>query len=392
VSGNNKGRKQSGVRRIILFAVCLVVAIAPLYWWGERRGPEPARAAAPTPSVAVGAGQVARHDVPIYVSGLGTVQAVATVAIRSQVDGKIQDVLFTEGQRVKKGDVLVTIDPRLFQAALDQAKAKKAQDEAQLISAQKDLDRFSALVLKSFASQQNVDQQQAKVDQLKAAIIADDGAIESAQTQLDYTVITAPTDGRVGVRQIDAGNIVHASDQAALVVLTQNQPSTALFTLPARLLEDVRDAMKRGPVEVLAYDQDDKRLLSKGKLLLVDNIIDQATATIRLKAIFANEDDALWSGEFVNIHVLLDTKHNVLTIPSPAVQRGPNGLYAWVVTPAGTAEIRQFEAGPTSENLTIVESGLEEGERVVTDGHYKLRQNIPVTVTTPKVAGNGGLS
>jgi membrane fusion protein, multidrug efflux system len=392
VSGNNKGRKQFGVRRIILFAVCLVVAIAPLYWWGERRGPEPAHAAVPTPSVAVGAAQVARHDVPIYVSGLGTVQAVATVAIRSQVDGKIQEVLFTEGQHVKKGDVLVTIDPRLFQAALDQAKAKKAQDEAQLISAQKDLDRYSALVVKSFASQQNVDQQQAKVDQLKAAIIADEGAIESAQTQLDYTVITAPTDGRVGVRQIDAGNIVHASDQAALVVLTQNQPSTALFTLPARLLEDVRDAMKRGPVEVLAYDQDDKRLLSKGKLLLVDNIIDQATATIRLKAIFGNEDDALWSGEFVNIHVLLDTKHNVLTIPSPAVQRGPNGLYAWVVTHEGKAEIRPFQAGPTSEKLTIVESGLEEGERVVTDGHYKLRQNIPVTVTTPKVAGNGGLS
>jgi membrane fusion protein, multidrug efflux system len=393
VSTNKKVSKQSGSRRIILFAGCLVVAIAPLYWWGERRGPEPAHAAtAAVPSVAVSAASAARHDVPIFVSGLGTVQAVATVAIRSQVDGKIQEVLFTEGQRVKKGDVLVKIDPRLFQAALDQAKAKKAQDEAQLISAQKDLDRFSALVAKSFASQQNVDQQQAKVDQLKASIVADDGAIESAQTQLDYTIITAPTDGRVGVRQVDAGNIVHASDQASLVVLTQNQPSTALFTLPARLLEDVRDAMKRGSVEVLAYDQDDKRLLSKGSLLLVDNIIDQATATIRLKAIFANEDDALWSGEFVNIHVLLDTKHDVLTIPSIAVQRGPDGLYAWVVTGQGTAEIRPLKVGPTADKLTIVESGLEEGERVITDGHYKLRQKIPVTITSPRVAGNGDLS
>jgi len=376
----------------MLFAVCLLVAVAPLYWWQQRPGPDPARAAARPPSVAVGAAQVARHDVPIYVSGLGTVQAVATVAIRSQVDGKIQEVLFTEGQHVKKGDVLVKIDPRLFQAALDQAAAKKAQDEAQLISAQKDLDRFSALVVRSFASQQNVDQQQAKVDQLKAAIVADQGAIESAQTQLDYTIITAPTDGRVGVRQIDAGNIVHASDQAALVTLTQNQPSTALFTLPARLLDDVRDAMKRGPVEVLAYDQDDKRLLSNGSLLLVDNIIDQATATIRLKAIFANEDEALWSGEFVNIHVLLDTRRNVLTVPAAAVQRGPNGLYAWIVTQAGNAEMRPLTVGPTANKLTIVESGLEEGERVVTDGHYKLRQNIPVTITAPQLAGNGNLS
>jgi len=392
VTRDDKGGKKPGGRRVLLFGGCLLVAIAPLYWFTEQRSSNSAGATPRAPAVAVAATAVTRNDVPVYVGGLGTVQAFATVAIRSQVDGKIQEVLFTEGQHVKKGDVLIKIDPRLFQAALDQAKAKKAQDEAQLISAQKDLDRFSTLVVKNFASQQNVDQQQAKVDQLKASLAADDGAIESAQTQLDYCIITAPTDGRVGVRQVDAGNIVHASDQAALVVLTQNQPSAVLFTLPARLLDNVRDAMKRGPVEIQAFDQDNKRLLSSGTLLLVDNIIDQTTATIRLKAIFANQDEALWSGEFVNARVLLDTRRNALTIPTAAVQRGPQGLFTWVITPEGNAEMRAVKAGPTTNDITVVESGLADGDRVVTDGQYKLKQNIPVTVTTPKLAGSGDVS
>jgi membrane fusion protein, multidrug efflux system len=392
VSRDRKTGKPRGGRRVVIFAGVLLVAVAPLYWFAERRGPNPATATPRAPGVAVSAATATRNDVPVYASGLGTVQAIATVAIRSQVDGKIQEVLFTEGQHVKKGDVLVKIDPRLFQAALDQAKAKKAQDEAQLISAQKDLDRFSTLVSKNFASQQNVDQQQAKVDQLKASMVADEGAIESAQTQLDYCMITAPTDGRVGVRQVDAGNIVHASDQAALVVLTQNQPSAALFTLPARLLDNVRDAMKRGPVTVTAYDQDDKRLLSTGTLLLVDNMIDQATATIRLKAIFTNQDEALWSGEFVNVRVLLDTRRNSLTIPTAAIQRGPQGLFTWVVTSEGTAEMRALKAGPASGDVTVVESGLTDGDRVVTDGQYKLKQNAPVTISTPQLAGSGDVS
>jgi len=396
VSTDKKVSKAGGGRRVVLFVGILAIAVAPLYWFAERRGPDSAVAVAtPTPSapgIPVSAAAATRNDVPVYASGLGTVQAIATVAIRSQVDGKIQEVLFTEGQHVKKGDVLVKIDPRLFQAALDQAKAKKAQDDAQLISAEKDLDRFSTLVVKNFASQQNVDQQQAKVDQLKASVVADEGAIESAQTQLDYCIITAPTDGRVGVRQIDAGNIVHASDQSPLVVLTQNQPSAVIFTLPARMLDAVRDAMKRGSVEVQAFDQDNKRLLSTGTLLLVDNIIDQATATIRLKAVFDNQDEALWSGEFVNARVLIETRRNSLTIPTAAIQRGPQGLFTWVVTPEGNAEMRAVKAGPASGNVTIVESGLTDGERVVTDGHYKLKQNAPVTITTPRLAGSGDLS
>jgi membrane fusion protein, multidrug efflux system len=335
---------------------------------------------------------VGRQDVPIYLTGLGTVQASFTVGIHSQVDGKLQEVLFTEGQHVKKGDVLAKIDPRLFQAALDQAKAKKAQDQAQLTSAEKDLARSKTLVLSNITSQQIVDQQQAKVDQLKAAIAADEAMIQTAQTQLEYTTITAPSDGRMGVRLVDPGNIVHANDQGSLATLVLTQPTAVMFTLPARYLDDVRDAMARGPVEVTAYDQDNRRALATGKLLLVDNVIDQATATIRLKAMFPNEDEKLWPGEFVNAHVLLDTRGNAVVVPSAAVQRGPQGLFVWTVTAKNLAEPRPIEVGPTYEGLTVVASGLSGGERIVTDGQYKLQRDAPVTVTSPPMAGAGGNS
>ena len=335
---------------------------------------------------------VGRQDVPIYLTGLGTVQASFTVGIHSQVDGKLQEVLFTEGQHVKKGDVLAKIDPRLFQAALDQAKAKKAQDQAQLTSAEKDLARSKTLVLSNITSQQIVDQQQGKVDQLKAAIAADEAMIQTAQTQLEYTTITAPSDGRMGVRLVDPGNIVHANDQGSLATLVLTQPSAVMFTLPARYLDDVRDAMARGPVEVTAYDQDNRRALATGKLLLVDNMIDQATATIRLKAMFPNEDEKLWPGEFVNAHVLLDTRGNAVVVPSAAVQRGPQGLFVWTVTAKNLAEPRPIEVGPTYEGLTVVASGLSGGERIVTDGQYKLQRDAPVTVTSPPMAGAGGNS
>jgi multidrug efflux system membrane fusion protein len=335
---------------------------------------------------------VGRQDVPIYLNGLGTVQASFTVGIHSQVDGKLQEVLFTEGQHVKKGDVLAKIDPRLFQAALDQAKAKKAQDQAQLTSAEKDLARSKTLVLSNITSQQIVDQQQAKVDQLKAAIAADEAMIQTAQTQLEYTTITAPSDGRMGVRLVDPGNIVHANDQGSLATLVLTQPTAVMFTLPARYLDDVRDAMARGPVEVTAYDQDNRRALATGKLLLVDNVIDQATATIRLKAMFPNEDEKLWPGEFVNAHVLLDTRGNAVVVPSAAVQRGPQGPFVWTVTAKNLAEPRPIEVGPTYEGLTVVASGLSGGERIVTDGQYKLQRDAPVTVTSPPMAGAGGNS
>jgi len=292
---------------------------------------------------------------------------------------------------MKAGDVLAKIDPRLFQAALDQANAKKSQDEAQLVSAQKDLVRFTTLAVKSFETQQNVDQQQAKVDGFKAAIAADKAAIESAQTQLDYTTITAPIGGRVGFRQVDVGNIVHASDTTPLVVLTQTQPATVIFTLPESFLDDVRDATTRGPVEVTAYDQNNVRMLGTGKILLIDAIIDQATATIRLKALFPNADEKLWPGEFVNVRVLIDTQQNVIAIPASAVQRGPNGFYAWAITGGNKAEMRALMTGATTNDITIVTSGVKEGDRLVIEGQYKLQPDSVVTVTPPRsVATNTG--
>ena len=247
-------------------------------------------------------------------------------------------------------------------------------------------------MLSNITSQQIVDQQQAKVDQLKAAIAADEAMIQTAQTQLEYTTITAPSDGRMGVRLVDPGNIVHANDQGSLATLVLTQPTAVMFTLPARYLDDVRDAMARGPVEVTAYDQDNRRALATGKLLLVDNVIDQATATIRLKAMFPNEDEKLWPGEFVNAHVLLDTRGNAVVVPSAAVQRGPQGLFVWTVTAKNLAEPRPIEVGPTYEGLTVVASGLSGGERIVTDGQYKLQRDAPVTVTSPPMAGAGGNS
>jgi multidrug efflux system membrane fusion protein len=336
--------------------------------------------------VPVSVAVASRQDVPVYLTGLGTAQALFTVAIHAQVDGKLQDVFFKEGQKVKKGDVLAKIDPRLYQAALDQAKARKAQDDAALVSAQKDLDRFQALVLKKFETQQNVDQQQAKVDQAKAAIAADQAAIETAQTNFDYTDIVAPTDGRMGVRMVDPGNIVHASDQGAIAILTQTQPSTVLFTLPAQTLDSVREAIARGTVEVTAYDRDNARLLSTGTLATIDNLIDQTTATYRLKAVFKNEDEKLWPGEFVNARLLLDVRKDVVVIPPVAVQRGPHGLFTWVVKQDGTVEPRPIKTSTTTSDHTIVEAGVNDGERVVTDGQYKLQTNAPVTITQPAAA------
>jgi multidrug efflux system membrane fusion protein len=359
----------------------LAAGAGGVYWM--RRGSEKPAAAAPA-AIPISVAIAARQDVPIYASGLGTVQALNTVPVHSQVDGKLIQVLFTEGQHMNAGDVLAKIDPRLFQAALDQATAKKSQDEAQLVSAQKDLVRFTTLAVKSFETQQNVDQQQAKVDGFKAAIAADKAAIESAQTQLDYTTITAPIDGRVGFRQIDVGNIVHASDTTPLVVLTQTQPAAVIFTLPESFLDDVRDAMTRGPVEVTAYDQNNVRMLGTGKILLIDAIIDQATATIRLKALFPNADEKLWPGEFVNVRVLIDTQQNVIAIPASAVQRGPNGFYAWAITGGNKAEMRPLETGATTNDVTIVTSGVKEGDRLVIEGQYKLQPDSVVTITPPR--------
>jgi membrane fusion protein, multidrug efflux system len=333
------------------------------------------------PPVPVTVADVSQHDMPVYLDGLGTVQASNTVAVHSQVDGKLQSVNFVEGQRVKAGDVLAIVDPRPFQAALDQAKAKKAQDEAQLVSDAKDLARFQDLMKKGAGTAQAVDQQQAKVDALKATIASDQAGIENAETQLSYATITAPIDGRVGFRLVDAGNIVHAGDQTPITVLTGLTPTMVIFTLPQRNLPAVQDAMAKGEVQVTALDQDNTHELGQGKLLLIDNQIDQTTSTIRLKASFPNKDERLWPGEFVHARVLIETLKDAVTIPSAAVQRNPQGLLAWVIKPDNTAENRPITGGPTLNDMTVVKSGLKSGEQVVVSGQFRLRPGVKVQPT-----------
>lgn len=383
----NVADKQISIRRrgklAITIAGLVILAVAGLFFWNASRNANFKQSKQLPSPVPVSIAVAKRQDLSMYVTGLGTVQASATVAIHSQVDGKLQDVLFADGQHVEKGDVLAKIDPRLFQAALDGARAKKAQDAALLVAAEKDLARFRTLVQNNAQTQQNVDQQQAKVNQLKASIAADDAAIETAQTQLAYTTITAPSDGLIGIRQIDPGNLIHASDSQPIATLIRIRPCAVLFTLPSRFLDDVRDALARGKVEVTAFDQDDRRALSTGRLLLVGDAINPTTDTIRLKAIFSNEDERLWPGEFVNARLLIRTLSNALVIPTTAVQRGPQGLFAWIVTPKQTAEPRSIKVGPAASDLTAITSGLGDGEHVVTDGQYKLKRNAPVHVTSP---------
>jgi membrane fusion protein, multidrug efflux system len=359
----------------LMLAVVFVVDQKP-----EESANAPAKAhqAAPVP---VTVAEVSQHDAPVYLDGLGTVQASNTVAVHSQVDGKLQSVNFVEGQRVKAGDVLAIADPRPFQAALDQAKAKKAQDEAQLVSDAKDLARFQDLMKKGAGTAQAVDQQQAKVDALKATIASDQAGIENAETQLSYATITAPIDGRVGFRLVDAGNIVHAGDQTPITVLTGLTPTMVIFTLPQRNLPAVQDAMAKGEVQVAALDQDNTHELGQGKLLLIDNQIDQTTSTIRLKASFPNKDERLWPGEFVHARVLIETLKDAVTIRSAAVQRNSQGLLAWVIKPDNTVENRPIIGGPSLNDMTVVKSGLKPGEQVVVSGQFRLRPGVKVQPT-----------
>jgi membrane fusion protein, multidrug efflux system len=372
-----QGRK---LRRIVYVAaglavVALVAGVAVSRLKGTAR-------AAPTPSVPVVATAAGQRDVPIYSDALGTVLALNTVSIRAQVTGQIVSINFRQGQDVRAGEVLAKIDPAPFQASLDQAMAKKAQDQAQLIDAEKDLARFKTLVVKDAETQQNVDSQQAKVDQFKAMIAGDQGAIEAAQTQLNYTTITAPIDGVVGFRQIDIGNIIHTTDANPLTVLTQIKPCVAIFTLPQDALGPVREAMLRGSVEVLAFDQNDAEQIAQGHLLLIDNQIDQSTSTIRLKAEFPNQDERLWPGEFVHVRILLTTRKDAVTIPPVAVQRGPDGLYVWVIKPDNTVQLRPINAQTVDDKTAIVSKGLSAGERVVVDGQSRLDEGTHVNIRT----------
>jgi len=373
-------------RQIFFMAAGIALASFAAFVIFWRHTTTQAAQPAAAPAVPVVVSEAAQRDVPIYYHALGTVYALNTVAIRAQVNGQIISIDFRQGQDVRKGDVLAKIDPAPFKAALDQTVSKKSEDEAQLIDAEKDLARYKVLVLKDFETQQNVDAQQAKVDQTKATIDADQAAIEAAQTQLNYATIVAPIDGVVGFRQVDIGNIAHINDVNPLTVLTQIKPCTVIFTLPQSDLGPVREAMLRGDVSVLAYDQDDKTRLAEGKLLLINNQIDQSTSTIQLKAEFPNTDERLWPGEFVRIRILITTRKDAVTIPAIALQRGPDGYYVWVVTPNDTVEQRPVGALVVSEDQVIASKGLNAGERVVVEGQTRLDNGTHVAIRAPNAS------
>ncbi|MGB9151799.1 MAG: efflux RND transporter periplasmic adaptor subunit [Alphaproteobacteria bacterium] len=362
-------------------AVFLGIALmAGLVWLGFTLFSAPPAPPAKPQVATVQTALATRSDVPQYLEGIGTVQALNTVTVNARVDGQLQQIAFTEGQAVKQGDLLAQIDPRPYQTALDLATATKSKDQAQLENAKRDLDRYMILAPKNLASKQTVDTQQALVDQLDAQIKADQANIDSAKTQLDYTMITSPINGRTGIRLVDVGNNVHATDTKGIVMITQVQPISLIFTLPEEALTQVNQAMTQGSVGVAALSQDDKTVLDNGTLLLIDNQIDQTTGTIKLKATFPNADNKLWPGQFVNARLLLDVKHQALTIPSAAAERGPEGMFVYVVKPDSTIEARPLKTGVEMGKNLLVESGLQEGERVVTSNQYRLQPGIAVKV------------
>ena len=323
---------------------------------------------------------VERKDFPVVLNGLGTVQATNTVTVRSRVDGQIEKVAFEEGQMVHEGDLLVQIDPAPFQATLNQAIAKLAQDQASLNNARQDLERTSTLAKQGNATQQLLDQRTANVASLAAQVQADQASIESAKVQLAYTTIRSPLTGRAGFRLVDPGNIVHASDQNGILTITQLQPISVIFTAPEQQLPAVNEALISGPLKVTAYSSDGKKQLGEGTLKLLDNQVDTASGTIRLKASFDNPDKALWPGLSVSTRLLMTTIKDVVVVADSAVQRGPNGLFAYVVTAASTAELRNLKVGRIVDGTALVEQGLSPGERIITSGHYRVQPDGPVQV------------
>ncbi|MDR3497209.1 MAG: efflux RND transporter periplasmic adaptor subunit [Ancalomicrobiaceae bacterium] len=326
--------------------------------------------------------QVKTEDVPVTTDAVGTVQALATIAVKPQIDGLLRELDFKDGQFVKKGDVLARLDGRTYQAQYDQMVAKKAQDEAQLANAQTDLARYEKLATTDYGTRQQADTQKSLVAQLQAGIRADQAQIDNARTFLDYTTIRAPIDGRTGIRSVDAGNIVHANDQNGIVVLTEVQPIAIIFNLPQQSLKALNAAMARGPVDIEALDADETSVIDHGTLTVIDNQVDQTTGTVRLKATFPNAQSQLWPGQFVNVRVLVETLKDAVVVPSAAVQRGPNGAYVFVVGDNDTARQTSVTIGRQDEMSAVVTDGLKPPATVVTTGFARLIDGTKVTIGT----------
>ena len=369
--------------RATLFGVLLAAGLIALArsWLPGTPSQAASRRDGGPQTIQVDTAPVERMDVPVELAGIGTVQAYNTVTITTRVDGELQKLGFSEGQLVRKGDLLAQIDPRPYQAALEQAQATRAKDEAQLESAKQDLSRYMMLAPENLTSQQTLDAQKATVAALTAQLKGDQATIDNARTQLAYTSVTSPIDGRTGIRRVDIGNNLHASDTNGIVVVTQVQPITVIFTLPEGSLDAINQALGSGSVRVRAMSRDENTEYDRGNLQLVDNQIDNTTGTIRLKAVFPNEHNTLWPGQFVNVHVLVRTDRGALTIPASALQRGPNGTFTYVVRPDSTVEVRLLKVAEEEGAIVAVRSGLEAGEPVVTTNQYRLEPGSRVQIT-----------
>jgi membrane fusion protein, multidrug efflux system len=373
-------------------AAILAVFMAVVYTacsGSSSSGPTKARANAPQ-TIPVTVAPAQSQDLPIYLTGLGSVAAYYTVSVKSRVDGQLVDVKFKEGETVKQGQLLAVIDPRPYQVALDQAQATLFKDQASLRDAQLNYERYKGLLQNSGAmSQQQVDTQKATADQLEGAVRNDQALVDSAKLNLVYCHITAPVSGRIGLRLVDPGNIVHAADINPMFVVTQMQPITAIFTLPEDQLPSVAKQMQKGTLQVDAYSRDDTTKLASGKLLTIDNEVDQTTGTARLKAVFQNEQSLLWPNQFVNIHLLLETRKGVTVIPSAAVQTGPQGQYVYVAKTDKTVDVRNVNVAITEGSLAQITSGVSAGDSVVVDGQDKLQAGSAIEPHTQPAGPHG---
>jgi membrane fusion protein, multidrug efflux system len=376
-------------RRLIIPGVLLVIIIAAggVLAFRHDFAAKSAVSTAPAPAPIV-AGMVAQHDVPIYLTGVGTVIAFNTDVVRAQIQGQIISINFTEGQQVHAGDLLAQIDPRPYQAQIEQFTANRDRDQAQLANAQANLNRYTPLEQKGFATSQLLDTQKAQVAQLESAVKADEALIDAANVQLSYTRLTSPINGVVGIRQIDVGNIISPSTTNGLVVVTQLQPISLIFTLPETDLPRIQQQqeLSKEPLTVLAFSQDNTIKLDQGTLGLVNNEILQTTGSIQLKANFPNADHRLWPGELVNARLLLNTRHDGLTVPASVVQQGPQGPYAYVINPDSSVAIRPVKVAQISDGQALIDSGLEANEQVVVDGQYKLQPGTHVRILHGKAA------
>jgi multidrug efflux system membrane fusion protein len=379
-------------KTIMILATAAVLAAGGVAAYLAVRTPRPAEAASPPPAIPVVATKVTQGDVPIYLRGVGTVIAYNNVIVRSQITGQLVKISFLQGQTVKKGDLLAQIDPRPYQAQLDQAIANRDRDQAQVANAQANLNRYLPLEQKGFATTQLVDTQKAQLAQLQAMVQSDEAVIESARVNLSYTNLTAPIDGVTGLRQVDQGNIIHPTDPNGLVDVTQIQPISIIFTLPEVNFTEVQNELDKGQVNVLAYSQDDMTKLDEGKLILINNQIIQTTGTIQLRADFPNAKHLLWPGELVNTRLLLTTRVNGLTVPVPAVQQGPQGSYVYVVGGDGAAQIRAVKVGQISDGQALIDSGLQPNETVVVAGQYRLQPGAHVRFLHGQAAREANLS